>query len=155
MWTCPKCGEQIEDQFTSCWKCAAPLKESAPKPLFSRSARRYFLLGMLFELVLILLCFLLPECWLQVEVRNFTLITHFPLMLLMEGCGEIAILAILGLLIGLAVMASIWGFLIYLVTRLIKRILARFVVSPRQKLALKYCAGFLGTAVLLDRKSVV
>ena len=149
MWTCPKCGEQIEDQFTSCWKCAAPLKESAPKPLFSRSARRYFLLGMLFELVLILLCFLLPECWLQVEVRNFTLITHFPLMLLMEGCGEIAILAILGLLIGLAVMASIWGFLIYLVTRLIKRILARFVVSPRQKLALKYCAGFLGTAVLL------
>lgn len=149
MWTCPKCGEQIEDQFTSCWKCAAPLKESAPKPLFSRSARRYFLLGMLFELVLILLCFLLPECWLQVEVRNFTLITHFPLMLLMEGCGEIAILAILGLLIGLAVMASILGFLIYLVTRLIKRILARFVVSPRQKLALKYCAGFLGAAVLL------
>jgi serpin B len=104
---------------------------------------------MLFELVLILLCFLLPECWLQVEVRNFTLITHFPLMLLMEGCGEITILAILGLLIGLAVMASIWGFLIYLVTRLIKRILARFVVSSRQKLALKYCAGFLGAAVLL------
>ena len=23
MWTCPKCGEQIEDQFDSCWKCAA------------------------------------------------------------------------------------------------------------------------------------
>lgn len=22
MWTCPKCGEQIEDQFDSCWKCA-------------------------------------------------------------------------------------------------------------------------------------
>lgn len=22
MWTCRQCGEQIEDQFTSCWKCA-------------------------------------------------------------------------------------------------------------------------------------
>ncbi len=22
MWTCPKCDEQIEDQFNSCWKCA-------------------------------------------------------------------------------------------------------------------------------------
>jgi hypothetical protein len=24
MWTCPKCGEQIEDQFDSCWRCATP-----------------------------------------------------------------------------------------------------------------------------------
>lgn len=23
MWTCEKCGEAIEDQFESCWKCAA------------------------------------------------------------------------------------------------------------------------------------
>lgn len=22
MWTCPKCKEQIEDQFDICWKCA-------------------------------------------------------------------------------------------------------------------------------------
>ena len=22
-WTCPQCGEQIEAQFTSCWKCGA------------------------------------------------------------------------------------------------------------------------------------
>ena len=22
MWTCPKCGEQHDDQFESCWKCA-------------------------------------------------------------------------------------------------------------------------------------
>ncbi len=22
MWTCPRCGEQHEDQFTECWKCA-------------------------------------------------------------------------------------------------------------------------------------
>lgn len=22
MWICPKCGERLEDQFKSCWKCA-------------------------------------------------------------------------------------------------------------------------------------
>ena len=24
MWTCAKCGERIDDQFDSCWKCATP-----------------------------------------------------------------------------------------------------------------------------------
>lgn len=24
MWTCPKCSEEIEDQFDACWKCAGP-----------------------------------------------------------------------------------------------------------------------------------
>src|SRR6202142_3948428 len=28
MWTCPKCGEKIEDQFDSCWKCAADPKQT-------------------------------------------------------------------------------------------------------------------------------
>ncbi len=23
-WTCPKCGEQIEKQFDSCWRCSTP-----------------------------------------------------------------------------------------------------------------------------------
>jgi len=23
-WTCPKCGEKIEAQFDSCWKCGTP-----------------------------------------------------------------------------------------------------------------------------------
>lgn len=154
MWTCPKCGEQIEDQFASCWKCAAPPKESVPKPLFSRSARRYFLLGMLFELVLIALCFLLPECWLQVEVRNFTIITHSPLMILMMVLSGVLrhsedLAVILGLPICLAIMASIWGFLIYLVTRLIKAALGRLPVSPCQKLVVKYGAGFLAVVILL------
>ena len=31
MWTCPKCKENIEDQFDSCWKCAgAQLHEQPP-----------------------------------------------------------------------------------------------------------------------------
>src|SRR5215469_8579953 len=29
MWTCPKCGEAIEDQFDSCWKCAPAQSSSA------------------------------------------------------------------------------------------------------------------------------
>jgi serpin B len=116
--------------------------------------RTFFLLGIVFELVLILLCFLLPECWLQVEVRNFTLITHFPLMLLMMVLAGVLghnenFAAILGLPISLAIMASIWGFLIYLVTRLIKWVLDRWVVSRRQKLVLRCGIGFLGVMVLL------
>jgi hypothetical protein len=31
MWTCQKCGEKIEDQFDSCWKCAEK-PEQAPAP---------------------------------------------------------------------------------------------------------------------------
>lgn len=32
MWTCSECGELIEDQFDSCWKCAAQSSD-APLPL--------------------------------------------------------------------------------------------------------------------------
>ena len=28
MWTCKKCGEQIEDQFDSCWKCSGAANEA-------------------------------------------------------------------------------------------------------------------------------
>ena len=28
MWACPKCGEKIEDQFDSCWKCAAKTEQT-------------------------------------------------------------------------------------------------------------------------------
>lgn len=30
MWTCAKCGEQIDDQFDSCWKCAGATKTEIP-----------------------------------------------------------------------------------------------------------------------------
>ena len=26
-WTCPSCGEQLEQQFSSCWKCGATRNE--------------------------------------------------------------------------------------------------------------------------------
>ena len=33
MWICPKCEEKIEDQFDSCWKCAARADQSSSAPL--------------------------------------------------------------------------------------------------------------------------
>ncbi len=30
MWTCPKCKEEIGDEFDSCWKCAGTSKPAAP-----------------------------------------------------------------------------------------------------------------------------
>jgi hypothetical protein len=29
-WKCPKCGELVEEQFTSCWKCGAPRETVTP-----------------------------------------------------------------------------------------------------------------------------
>jgi hypothetical protein len=30
MWRCPQCNENIEDQFDSCWKCAAAVTQEPP-----------------------------------------------------------------------------------------------------------------------------
>jgi hypothetical protein len=27
-WTCPRCGEKLEGQFSSCWKCGATRKDA-------------------------------------------------------------------------------------------------------------------------------
>jgi serpin B len=110
-----------------------------------------FLLGILFEIVLILLCYVLPESWLQVEVRNFFLVSHYPLMLGMERfrLGEDAISTILCLVIAFTVMASVWGFLIYLVMRLVRWGLARFVISKRQKLIMRCSFGLLCVSLLV------
>lgn len=31
MWTCERCGETHEDQFTACWKCAGADRPRAPE----------------------------------------------------------------------------------------------------------------------------
>jgi hypothetical protein len=36
MWKCERCGEEIEDQFKSCWKCAE--QEAAPESQAQRTA---------------------------------------------------------------------------------------------------------------------
>ena len=47
------------------------LMQAALPPKASRRLMRYFLLGILFDVVLMALGALLPESWLQSEVRNF------------------------------------------------------------------------------------
>jgi serine protease inhibitor len=111
----------------------------------------YLLWGALFELVLIALCWLLPECWLQVEARNFTIITLVPadifMMALAGILGDNALSVAVVILIGFSIMASVWGFLIYLMMLPFKKLLARF--SQRQKLVFKYGLGVVGAAILL------
>jgi hypothetical protein len=41
MWKCPKCGECLEDQFDSCWKCAEQPDSPPPLPLERLTFRHY------------------------------------------------------------------------------------------------------------------
>ena len=49
MWICKKCGESVDDQFDSCWKCstpkdeptAAPEKQSAAPPKWRLTHRKF------------------------------------------------------------------------------------------------------------------
>lgn len=45
MWTCPECGEEMEDRFDACWRCAGE-PEPAPAPT-SRLTWRFFVCGAL------------------------------------------------------------------------------------------------------------
>ena len=108
--------------------------------------KKFFFFGALFELVLLTLCYVLPESWLSVEVRNFTIITHSPLMIVAEimrlGEGPLTV----GLVIGLAfvIMASAWGLLIYLVCRAGALLLAK--ANRVQKFIFWSVLGGLGFA---------
>ena len=124
-----------------------PASPTSPSPIRRRT---YFLLGIVFELVLLLLCFLLPGSWLQVEIRNFTIIAHLPVEFIMAVLFEGSeLLGLLGMILGFVLMACVWGGLIYLVQQLVARILNRFVVSPGRKRQLKWgCAGLGGLLLL-------
>ena len=41
MWTCPKCQEQLEDQFDSCWKCAGESRRKGPRDKSERPLRQF------------------------------------------------------------------------------------------------------------------
>ena len=121
--------------------------QPALPPKAPRRLRRYFLLGILFELILIALGVALPESWLQTEIRNFIVIPHAPL-LAMSGAIDNVIGAILFLLFALAVIGTVWGFVIYWLTRFVKTLSSRYIVSPRQKLVWRCGLGLLGVALL-------
>ncbi len=165
---CTYCGKEYPDEALVCEVDKAPLEfcnvqslapvPDSPKPVAiprSRRWRRFILYGLLFEVVLFTFGFLLPESWLQIEVRNFIIISHLPLMLfgglLVEGLhlDENVIVMVLISLLALMIIASIWGYLIYLVARFFKWMLGRFVVSQQKKLVLKYSLGFVSVLILL------
>ena len=54
MWTCDRCGEELEDQFDSCWKCAGkPDPIGLPLAAFIRASKRRILRGLVLAGVLI------------------------------------------------------------------------------------------------------
>jgi serpin B len=150
MWTCPKCGEQIEDQFDSCWKCAAQPEPVGPRLLTARRIKFFFLVGFLFELAVILAAFALPDGALAVDARNFIIVTHFPLIWMSDWLrvGDNAPGVILILLIAWVLMGSFWAILIYLGARLARFILSPFVFNRRRKIILWCALGLLGVAGL-------
>src|SRR5882762_9635105 len=86
MRTCPRCGEELEDQFDSCWKCAVPPEPPPGATRLSKRWRTALVIGVLFEVTLVALSTLLPrDSWLFAKFFNFLVISHFPLLSLMEG----------------------------------------------------------------------
>jgi serine protease inhibitor len=117
-----------------------------PAAKISSPRRKFFLLGALFELLLIA-CNFLPESWLAVEIHNFTLVVHIPLLILLElGLGATVPTAILTLLAGFAVMSCLWGLLFFLVTKEIGSLLIR--LSRNQKRFVWFGVGLLGFVCL-------
>jgi hypothetical protein len=49
MWTCPKCKENIEDNFDTCWKCTGEAQKAAAPPKRKKPLERLeFIFLMLF-----------------------------------------------------------------------------------------------------------
>lgn len=114
----------------------AAVKSSSPQ-------NKYPLWGALFEfgLILALISHLfLPESWLLVQLYNFALITHVPLLFLMDFGG------ILVAALGAIGMSFLWGFLISLVVKLVNRFTAR--LNPIQKKTVRVAMIAVGLLVL-------
>ena len=146
MWTCPQCGEQIEDHFDTCAKCAAPAQPAAPAPVLPKRKRRFFLAGVLFELLVIFLSMLRSDDWLSIEAQNFLVVTHYPLMLLFSivAQGDNMLIMLMGLPATFLIMSAAWGFLFFLILRLWHWTITR--LNRRQK---KLLGGTLGLTATL------
>lgn len=109
----------------------------------------YFLYGILFELLLLLSWFL-PSTSLAIEISNFVVITHYPLMVLVEivaGSDAGSLVPALCLLIAGLAMASVWGGAFWLIRCLIQKLSVR--LNRRGKLAFRLIAGVLTLFLLV------
>jgi len=145
MWTCPQCGEQIEDHFDTCAKCAAPAQPAAPAPVLPKRKRRFFLAGALFELLVIFLSMLRSDDWLSIEAQNFLVVTHYPLMLLFSiaAPGDNMLIMLMGLPATFLIMSAAWGFLFFLILRLWHWVAAR--LTCRRRIVLGRTFGLTAT----------
>lgn len=110
---------------------------------------KYPLWGALLETPLLFLAIsgvLRSDNWLVVQVQNFALIVHIPILFLLESELGSAITAPFILFAGFAAMSFLWGFLISLVVKLVSRIAAR--LNPIQKKTVRVAMIAVGLLLL-------
>ena len=61
MWICPDCGEKLEDQFDSCWKCADKIAAPAAKNTSITKRRKGCLAAIVGVIVVVF--FVIPLWW--------------------------------------------------------------------------------------------
>lgn len=153
MWTCPKCGEKIEDRLNSCAKCEARAVNDAQSQERSRRWWVAFGLGNLVELGIVALTIVLPrESWLFAKVFNFLQYSHFPLLWLGNIVGpESMVGGILVLVVAWVIMALVWACLLVWGRALLAFGFTRLGLAERQKRVLGWSAGVLcaGSVVYL------
>ncbi len=149
MWICPKCGEKIEDQFDSCWKCAAPEETNAPQPT-TRKFRVALGLGILIEAVILpgLLLALPHESALWIHTFNFAQYTHYPLLRAF-GPPDSMLGGILVLLLVATIMAMIWAGALLLIWNLLLAGFAKLGWSGREKRVIGWAVAAVGGLTLL------
>jgi serine protease inhibitor len=107
---------------------------------------RYFLLGILFDLGLVVLVIFLPESSTQTELHNFVVVTNFPLIAGMAGDND-PLAVFFALLLGIAIIGSFWGFVLYGLAYFAKKLSNRLL--PQQRRTFKCGVAILCLLMLL------
>jgi hypothetical protein len=103
MWTCPKCSEPIEDQFDSCWNCAAATKPPDASPL--RLSAKFFLLATPMSLLAPVLADCLQSVYVMAEGTRYyqailsTYLTQPEGVVIIVGVRALITLALLRFLV--------------------------------------------------------
>lgn len=153
MWICAKCGEKIEDQFDSCWKCAAPEETNTERPrTTTRKWRVALLLGILIEVVILPgLLFALPhQSALWIHIFNFAQHTHYPLLMVFGALSPESMFGgLLALLLMGTIMALIWAGLLLAMWNLLLAGFAEFGWSGCEKRLIGWALAGVGGGTLL------